>query len=133
MKAIDLETIGKYLKDNDIKPSEALEIIKKSVEINPNNQRSVWKAMRMRLYIQERLEEHKKGLLGKKAETVRRIISKPEYRTMADAAKENPQRAFKNFNHLITDPRQKHFFKIKNFNGILSIKGLTEELLATIK
>ena len=29
MKAIDLETIGKYLKDNDIKPSEALEIIKK--------------------------------------------------------------------------------------------------------
>ena len=73
--------------------------------------------MRMRLYIQERLEEHKKGLLGKKAETVRRIISKPIYRKMADAAKENPQRAFKNFNHLITDPRQKHFFKIKNFNG----------------
>ena len=129
MKAIDLQTIGKYLKENDMKPSEALEIIKKSVEINPNNQRSVWKAMRLQMYIQERLEEHKKGLLGKKAETVRRVISKGNYQRLAKTFNETPERAFKNFNHLITDPRQQHFFKVKNFN----IKGLTNDLLTTLK
>lgn len=129
MKVIDLQTIGKYLRENDMKPSEALEIIRKSVEINPNNQRSVWKAMRLQMYIQERLEEHKKGLLGKKADTVRRVIEKPNYKRLAKTFHENPHRAFKNFNHLITDPRQQHFFKLKNFN----IKGLTKELLTTIK
>ena len=129
MKVIDLQTIGKYLRENDMKPSDALEIIKKSVEINPNNQRSVWKAMRLQMYIQERLEEHRKGLLGKKAETVRRIIEKPNYKRLAKTFHENPYKAFKNFNHLITDPRQRHFFKLKNFN----IKGLTKELLTTIK
>ena len=129
MKAIDLQTIGKYLRENDMKPSEALEIIKKSVEINPNNQRSVWKAMRLQMYIQERLEEHKKGLLGKKADTVRRVIEKPNYKRLAKTFHENPHKAFKNFNHLITDPRQQHFFKIKNFK----IKGLTNDLLTTIK
>ena len=129
MKAIDLQTIGKYLRENDMKPSEALEIIKKSVEINPNNQRSVWKAMRLQMYIQERLEEHRKGLLGKKADTVRRVIEKPNYKRLAKSFHENPHKAFKNFNHLITDPRQQHFFKVKNFN----IKGLTNDLLTTIK
>ena len=129
MKDIDLQTIGRYLRENDMKPSDALEIIKKSVEINPNNQRSVWKAMRLQMYIQERLEEHKKGLLGKKAETVRRVISKGNYQRLAKTFNETPERAFKNFNHLITDPRQQHFFKVKNFN----IKGLTNDLLTTIK
>ena len=129
MKAIDLQTIGKYLRENDMKPGEALEIIKKSVEINPNNQRSVWKAMRLQMYIQERLEEHKKGLLGKKAETVRRVISKGNYQRLAKTFNEIPERAFKNFNHLITDPRQQHFFKLKNFK----IKGQTKDLLTTIK
>ena len=129
MKAIDLQTIGKYLRENDMKPGEALEIIKKSVEINPNNQRSVWKAMRLQMYIQERLEEHKKGLLGKKAATVRRVISKGNYQRLAKTFNETPERAFKNFNHLITDPRQQHFFKVKNFN----IKGLTNDLLTTLK
>jgi len=124
-----LQMIGKYLRENNIKTSEALDIIKKSVEINPNNQRSVWKAMRLQMYIQERLEEHRKGLLGKKAETVRRVIEKPNYKRLAKTFHEDLSRSFKNFNHLITDPRQQHFFKVKNFN----IKGLTNDLLSTIK
>ena len=50
------------------------------------------------------------------------------FRTISEVH-ENPYKAFKNFNHLITDPRQRHFFKLNNFN----IKGLTKELLTTIK
>ena len=108
-----------------------MEIIKKSVEINPNNQRSVWKAMRLQMYLAHRLEEYEKGLLGKKAETVRRVIDKPNYKRLARTFNENMNKAFKNLNHLITDPRQQHFFKVKNFN----IKGrkLTQELLDKIK
>ena len=129
MKAIDLQKLGKYMRENDLTEDDVLELTKKSVEINPNNQRSVWKAMRLQMYIQERLEEHKKGLLGKKAETVRRVISKGNYQRLAKTFHETPERAFKNFNHLITDPRQQHFFKLKNFK----IKGLTKDLLTTIK
>jgi len=129
MKAIDLQKLGKYMRENDLTEDDVLELTKKSVEINPNNQRSVWKAMRLQMYIQKRLDEHKKGLLGKKAETVRRVISKGNYQRLAKTFNEIPERAFKNFNHLITDPRQQHFFKLKNFK----IKGLTKDLLTTIK
>ena len=108
-----------------------MEIIKKSYEINPNNQRSVWKARRLELYIAQRLEEYKKGLLGKKAESVRRVMEKDNYKRLVKSSQITGRagRAFKNFNHLITDPRQQHFFKLKNFN----IKGLTEDLLKKIK
>ena len=125
MKDIDLQVLGRHLRENDIKVRDALEIIKKSHEINPNNQRSVWKAMRLQLYIAQRLEEYKKGLLGKKAESVRRVMEKPNYKRLAQTFNERTERAFKNFNHLITDPRQQHFFKVKNFK----IKGLTPDLL----
>ena len=101
--------------------------MKKSVEINPNNQRSVWKARRLELYITQRLEEYKKGLLGKKAESVRRVMEKDNYKRLVKSfqLRGRAGRAFKNFNHLITDPKQQHCFKLKNFN----IKGLTEDLL----
>ena len=131
MKGIELQELGKHLRENDIKVRDALEIIKKSHEINPNNQRSVWKAMRLQLYITQRLEEHNKGLLGKKAESVRRVMEKDNYKRLVKSfqLRGRAGRAFKNFNHLITDPRQQHFFKLKNFN----IKGLTEDLLKKIK
>jgi hypothetical protein len=129
MKAILSGKLEKYMRENDLTEDDMLEMAKKSTEINPNNQRSVWKAMRLQMYIQERLEEHKKGLLGKKAETVRRVLEKPNYKRLAKTFHENPHNAFKNFNHLITDPRQQHFFKVKNFN----IKGLTNDLLTTVK
>ena len=58
-----------------------MEIIKKSVEINPNNPRSLWRARRLELYIAQRLEEYKKGLLGKKAESVRRVMEKDNYKS----------------------------------------------------
>ena len=131
MKDIELQKLGKYMRENDLKEDDVLELAKKSVEINPNNQRSVWKAMRLQLYITQRLEEYKKGLLGKKAESVRRVMEKDKYKRLAQSFHLSGRagRAFKNFNHLITDPRQRHFFKLKNFN----IKGLTKDLLEKIK
>jgi len=110
---------------------DVLELTKKSVEINPNNQRSDWKTMRLQLYIEQRLEEYKKGLLGKKAESVRRVMEKDNYKRLVKSfqLRGRAGRAFKNFNHLITDPRQQHFFKLKNFK----VKGLAGGLLKKIK
>ena len=76
MKDIELQELGRHLRENDIKVRDALEIIKKSHEINPNNQRSVWKAMRLQLYITQRLEEHNKGLLGKKLKACEELWKK---------------------------------------------------------
>lgn len=131
MKDIELQKLGKYMRENDLKEDDVLELTKKSVEINPNNQRSVWKAMRLQLYITQRLEEHNKGLLGKKADSVRRVMEKDSYKRLVKTfqLRGRAGRAFKNFNHLITDPRQQHFFKLKNFN----VKGLTKDLLEKIK
>jgi len=110
---------------------DVLELTKKSVEINPNNPRFLWRARRLELYITQRLEEYKKGLLGKKAESVRRVMEKDNYKRLAKSfqLRGRAGRAFKNFNHQITDPKQQHCFKLKNFN----IKGLTEDLLKKIK
>ena len=131
MKDIELQELGKYLKENDTKLKDAKDILKRALEINPNNQRSVWKARRLELYIAQRFEEYKKGLLGKKAESVRRVMEKDTYKRLAKSSNLTGRagRAFKNFNHLITDPRQQHFFKLKNFK----VKGLTEDLLKKIK
>ena len=105
--------------------------LKKSVEINPDNQRFLWRARRLELYIAQRLEEYKKGLLGEKAESVRRVMEKDNYKRLVKSfqLRGRAGRAFKNFNHLITDPKQQHCFKLKNVN----IKGLTEDLLKKIK
>ena len=61
---------------------DVLELTKKSVEINPNNQRFLWRARRLELYIAQRLEEYKKGILGKKAESVRRVMEKDNYKRL---------------------------------------------------
>ena len=110
---------------------DVLELTKKSVEINPNNQRFLWRARRLELYIEQRLEEYKKGLLGTKAESVRRVMEKDNYKRLVKSfqLRGRAGRAFKNFNHLITDPKQQHCFKLKNFK----VKGLTEDLLKKIK
>ena len=131
MKDIELQKLGKYLRENDVKLNEAIDIYKRALEINPNNQRSVWKAKRLELYIAQRFDEYKKGLLGKKAESVRRVMEKDNYKRLAKSSNLTGRagRAFKNFNHLVTDPRQQHFFKLKNFK----IKGLTKDLLEKIK
>ena len=81
MKAILSGKLEKYMRENDLTEDDMLEMAKKSTEINPNNQRSVWKAMRLQMYIQERLEEHKKGLLGKNENTSRLVCTSKQKNT----------------------------------------------------
>lgn len=126
-----IRDVVKYIEDNQINPTDALNILKKSTEINPNNKRSVWKAIRMNLYIQQRYDEYKQGMLGKKTDSVRRVLDKPDFIKLADkfnTGRFDKGREFKLLNHLITDPRQSSFFRVKNFKikGNLSQKILDE-------
>ena len=125
MKEIELQKLGKYLRENDIKVEEAKDILKRALEINPTNIRSLWKIDRFEMYIWQRMEEHNKDLLGKKIESCRRVVSSKVFE--ANYKKHHPTHmrpkggfvqvdkeyeAFK-LNKLVTDPRQYPFFKSK--------------------
>ena len=78
-KEKDYSKVFKYLREMDVNPNEAIDILKKAVEFNPRNRASVWKMERFQLYLWARLEEDKSGYLSKKAETVRRLVHSKKY------------------------------------------------------
>jgi len=137
MKDIELQKLGKYLKENDIKLNEAKDILKRALEINPTNIRSLWKMKRFGMYIAQRIDEDKQGLLGKKIESVRRIAASKNY---IDEYKKHHQgimsikkvdqeyEAFK-LNKLITDPRQYYFFKSKYLTYPRSSRNIPQEVI----
>ena len=139
----------------DVNPNEALAILKKSIEFNPNNRGSVWKMMRFQLYLWVRLEEDKQGYLPKKAETVRKLVHSNKYKkyydkfnteikfptrhlsSRASRLRTSPQNWFRfeflRLNHLITDPRQSVFFKSKYFKYENSNKPIPQRIIDRVK
>tara|TARA_R100001143_G_C3358621_1_gene134116 strand:+ start:1607 stop:2047 length:441 start_codon:yes stop_codon:yes gene_type:complete len=138
MKEIkDLQLLGKHLRDNDIDVKDAINILKKALQINPSNTRSLWKLQRFGMYIAQRIDEDKQGLLGKKIESVRRVVSSKNF---VDEYKKHHQgimslkktdaeyEAFK-LNKLITDPRQYHFFKSKYLTYPRSSRQIPQDII----
>lgn len=132
----DLQQLIRYLEDEEISAKEALEVIKKEFEVNFDHMRTKWKMMRFTLYLWARLEEEKSGYLGKKSDTVRRLVRSKKYVDQfnlfgssltvkgAKPYKVGTSKAddeaffeiqFKQLNQLITDPRQVVFFREKYF------------------
>ena len=71
----DYKAVIEYLKKNEVDPKEAVDTLKRALEINPTNIRSLWKISRFEMYIWQRLEEYNKDLLGKKIErNIKNII-----------------------------------------------------------
>tara|TARA_R110001592_G_scaffold343782_1_gene634591 strand:+ start:1449 stop:1883 length:435 start_codon:yes stop_codon:yes gene_type:complete len=117
----DYKATIEYLKKNEVNDKEAVDTLKRALEINPTNVRSLWKISRFEMYIWQRMEEYDRDLLGKKIESCRRVVVSKNYMNeykehhpgimglkKTDAAYE----AFK-LNKLVTDPRQYPFFKSK--------------------
>tara|TARA_R110002167_G_C12683578_1_gene651676 strand:- start:1195 stop:1629 length:435 start_codon:yes stop_codon:yes gene_type:complete len=117
----DYKATIEYLKKNEVDDKEAVDTLKRALEINPTNVRSLWKISRFEMYIWQRMEEYDRDLLGKKIESCRRVVVSKNYMNeykehhpgimglkKTDAAYE----AFK-LNKLVTDPRQYPFFKSK--------------------
>ena len=137
MKDIELQKLGKYLRENDMKVEEAKNILQRALKINPTNMRSLWKLQRFGMYIAQRIDEDKRGLLGKKMDSARRVVASKNY---IDEYKKHHQgimslkktdeeyEAFK-LNKLITDPRQYHFFKSKYLTYPRSSRKIPQEII----
>jgi len=120
--ALDNKEIRKlldYLDKEGINPLNALEIVKKHNTINPSNYRTHWKMTRFTLYIWQRIKEDKANMLGKKIDSIRRVVATEKYKRLYKLYPGhkafNEAKEVKNLNLLITDPRQFIHFKERNF------------------
>lgn len=68
----------KYCENIDVKPREAFKIIRSKV--SGENIRFNWKMIRFTLFVWERLEEYDKGYLKPKIDTIRKVVSKKQFR-----------------------------------------------------
>ena len=115
----EITTLLKYLDKEGISPLNALEIVKKANTINPSNYRSHWKMTRFSLYLWQRIKEDKARMLGKKIDSIRRVVATEKYKRLYKLYPGfkafNEAKEVKNLNLLITDPRQFIHFKERNF------------------
>ena len=115
----EITTLLKYLDKEGISPLNALEIVKKANTINPSNYRSHWKMTRFSLYLWQRIKEDKAQMLGKKIDSIRRVVATDKYKRLYKLYPGfkafNEAKEVKNLNLLITDPRQFIHFKERNF------------------
>ena len=130
------QVIG-YLVRNKISPEQALAILDKTIVVDTNSFRSKWKMMRFTLYLWDRIDEDKKGLMGKKIETIRRVVALPKYKRLWDTFPQrgafNPNKEIKNLNLLVTDPRQFGYFREENFVFEGTQRKIPQELIDKVR
>ena len=119
LKNDEVNKLLNYLDKEGISPLNALEIVKKHNTINPSNYRTHWKMTRFTLYLWQRIKEDKARMLGKKIDSIRRVVATEKYKRLYDKSPGfkafNEAKEVKNLNLLITDPRQFIHFKERNF------------------
>ena len=136
MKEKDYRTVLDFLINKHIKPKEALGILERATTVNTDNQRSQWKMMRFTMYLWARIEEQKKGYLWKKIDTVKHVVKSKEYHNLYKTfnfGSFNEHKEVKNFNKLITDPRQFSFFKSMYFYYKGTKKNIPQETIDQIR
>jgi hypothetical protein len=126
-----------FMKQEDLDVKTVLGILKKSTQTNPGNYRSLWKMMRFTLYIWQRYKEHQNNMLGKKIDSIRRVVATDKYKRLWATHRQtghfNEKKEIKNLNLLITDPRQSPIFKSRNFKFEGKDTHIPQDLLNTIK
>ena len=119
LKNDEVRKLLNYLDKEGISPLNALEIVKKHNTINPSNYRTHWKMTRFTLYLWQRIKEDKARMLGKKIDSIRRVVATEKYNRLYKLYPGfkafNEAKEVKNLNLLITDPRQFIHFKERNF------------------
>ena len=116
----DVDKLLIYLSKRDIEPLDAIDIIHASTpEGQESNKKFNWKMMRFTLYVWQRLEEEKARNLNSKTESAKLVIRSKNYKQLYEGyhntTKFDEKREAKNLFKLVTDPRQKHFFKTRYF------------------
>jgi len=119
MKVRNYSELVEYLKKRGISPQDNVDIIEKTTpEAQEDNKRFNWKMLRFTMYLWKRVEEDKNGNLWKKTDTSRAVVESKNYKDMYRAfntTKLNPEKEAKNLFKLVTDPRQKPYFKSRYF------------------
>jgi hypothetical protein len=111
----DIDELIKYLKENDIDPKVALNILKREFATDKaGHKKTVWKMIKFQLYIWQRMKDPKTT----RVEAVTELVNSAQYKKAYDQFPNPPFDAEKeilNLTKLISDNRQDKFFISKNF------------------
>ena len=132
----EINKLVKYLEKREISPGDAIDIIHASTpEGQAGNKKFNWKMFRFTMYLWKRVEQDKNGNLLSKTQTSLDTVNQKKYLDLLEAHlppaspslrasrrvmtefkhKEMIEKEAKNLFKLVTDPRQKHFFKSRYF------------------
>ena len=119
-KIYSAQELGRYLKENNISPTEAINIIQKyKYKQNKGDSRTTWKLWKFTLYLWLRHKEQQRGKLGNRIETIKTLVQSDKYKRLYNTFP-NPKFDLKgeveNLSKLISDKRQNNSFKEGNFN-----------------
>jgi ribosome assembly protein YihI (activator of Der GTPase) len=107
-----MKKLEQYMKEHNIKETQAIVILQKKIEGWINCKRTRSKNERFELYAKERVRQKKNkfsGHHGSKAAAVRNIINDPKFveaEKLLSHYKDCRLASFKRMNQLVTDPRQ---------------------------
>ena len=118
-KIYSSQDLAKYLKENNISPTEAINIIQKyKFKENKGDSRTTWKLWKFTLYLWLRHKEQQRGKLGNRIDTIKTLVHSDKYKRLYDTFP-NPEFDLKgeveNLSKLISDKRQDKAFKEGNF------------------
>ena len=110
------QELGRYLRENRISPTEAVDIIQKyKFKQSQGDNRTYWKMFRFTLYIWQRHRDQRKNRkLPTKKDTITKVVQSPKFKRLYDTF---PQHQFNeraevfNLLKLVGDRRQDNAFK----------------------
>ena len=120
------QELGKFLRENNISPTEAINIIKKyKYKENKGDSRTTWKLWKFTLYLWLRHKEQYKHSsqyiqTGKRINTIRKLVRSDKYKRLYETfpnPKFNAENEVENLSKLISDKRQNKVFKEGNFKN----------------
>ena len=116
----DIDKLLDYLDKRDIEPQDAIDIIQKSTpEAQEDNKRFNWKMLRFTMYLWKRVEQDKNGNLLTKNTTAKEVVETKNYKEMHRGfnphSKFDPRKEAFNLFKLVTDPRQRPYFRSRYF------------------
>jgi len=115
-KDISYKQLIGYLERRKITPQEAIDIIEKSTpKAQPDNKKFNWKMFRFTLFLWKRVEEDRNGNLWSKTDTAKSVVESKKYKDLYSAfntsSRFDPKKEAFNLFKLVTDPRQRPYFK----------------------
>ena len=115
-KIYSAQELGRFLRENKISPTEAINIIKKyKFKENKGDNRTYWKMFRFTLYIWQRHSDQQKSRkLPTRTDTITRIVQSAKFKRLYDTfpqPKFNEKSEVNNLLKLVGDKRQDSAFK----------------------